>query len=289
MRISSPLSIGGLLCGIAWGVSGCGAVEDVRQWVESRWAEPASPPESMTPVSPPRSAPEEPRGGEGSTGAAPSGASSSTGFVASTTIPMSVDRSIPEEPPRRGSSTGGSTGVDFETGPGRGSSTGGSPGLSRSTLACLEGSWAVTDLSAYYRRVIRAQAHGRTVRHKGTRGRYSLSFAAGELLGNARHLRMRYQARLAEQDIDYTVDVHGTFTAAVREDGRDRLVILPPVKRTVRVVEIVRFPGGKTEERRPSLPLHGVYAVRCDPTLAELRPITNGKIGAAIRLERTPP
>ncbi|MEM9462194.1 MAG: hypothetical protein AAGF11_49020 [Myxococcota bacterium] len=182
--------------------------------------------------------------------------------------------------------TGGTGGTESTSGR---EISGGSTGpvvASAGSLACLAGTWVIDDLSTYFRRIIRKQAHGRSVRYIGSTGRYTLRFDGSKIHGEARHLRLRYAARLADRDVRYTVDIHGSFESTVRMDGRDTLQVMPTTRSTMRVREIARFEGGKIQNRRPKLPVEGRYELDCGAAALELRPIEGGKTREAIRFIR---
>lgn len=298
--------------------SGCGAAEDGLTWVQSLWSDPvvAEEPPVDGPLEPP-AVPDVAGGTGGSTGptqamgstSAGTGSGTSTGdggtSGGSTTIPMSFARPMTgsdgsgSDGSGSGSGgsgsgsedTGGTTDASGESGTTGAEAVGGTTGGATAPSlgpppACLEGEWAIDDFSTYYRRVIRAQAHGRAVRSLGTSGRYTLRFGGSDLHGEAKRLRMRYSARLADQDIEYSVDINGTFDTTVTLEGSDTLVVRTVAGATIRARETARFPGGKTEKRRPTLPVFGRFEFTCTPKTLELRPVVKGRTKDTIRFVR---
>ncbi|MCA9707166.1 MAG: hypothetical protein KDK70_15040 [Myxococcales bacterium] len=242
------------------------------------------------------------------TGAGASPVDASTGdadtrlMSGSTTIPMSFARPPADDGGTTGDATagdatgGGSEGTgDAEAGGGStGAESGASaPGTTGGTMAgaagdpsCLAGTWAIDDFSAYFQRIIRVQAHGRSVRTRGSTGRYTLEFDGSDLHGEAEHLRLRYSTVLADREVSYTIDIHGRFDATVALEGPDRLRVEERPATTMRAKETARFEGGKVQTRRPALPIGGLYELDCSALTLELRPIEGGKAREAIRFVR---
>lgn len=181
---------------------------------------------------------------------------------------------------------GGEDGSGEDTDGSTDTSTGGSALPTGGDLACLEGTWDIDDFSTYFRRVIRVQAHGRAVRSLGSSGRYTLRFEGAKVHGEARNLRLRYAAQLADRDVRYKVVIDGVFDSTVRIEGTDRLRVMPTTGSTLRAREIAQFEGGKKQTRRPRVPVEGLYELDCGPKRLELRPIEDGKTREAIRFTR---
>ncbi len=295
-------------------------------WVQSLWSDPAvaEEPPADAPHEPPTVPPDVAGGTGGSSGAVVAMGSTGPGTGGtrassdgrgssggSTTIPMSFARPMTGSSDGTGSGsgsddsggttgssdgsdTGGTTEDSTEGGTTGGGALGGTTGgatapPSGPLPACLEGEWVIDDLSTYYRRVIRGQAHGRAVRSLGTSGRYTLRFRGADLHGEAKRLRMRYSARLADQDIDYSVVVNGTFDTTVKLEGSDTLVVRPVAGAKIRARETARFPGGKTKNRYPKLPVFGRFEFTCSSKDLELRPIEKGRTKDTIRFVRPSP
>jgi hypothetical protein len=164
-----------------------------------------------------------------------------------------------------------------------------SPSGSDPLAACLEGEWDADDLHTWFRRDIAEQAHGRPVRFRGESGRHRLRFAAGVLHGAAKHRRIAFDARLANVDIRYSVDVHGEFEATFRSESPDVLVVERPVRSTLRVREVVRFSAEKSETRTLELPVEGRWQASCSPGALELRPLEGTEPGPALKFVRPKP
>ena len=317
-----------LACVLGVGTSGCGAVDAARARLDALLGdEPASattPADAADGAAEPvvvARASEAGAGGEasgagtagetagsGATGGeAAGGSSAATGPVDPTDdtgLPMSYAR--PPEPPTSGPPDKGSGTAGDDGGASAGADTSGPPTGPAVTppatpeptgpaappapvSACLEGEWDAEDLHTYFRRDLLEQAHGRTLRHRGESGRHRLRISAGVLHGKAEHRRMTFDARLANVDIRYTVDVHGEFEAAIRSESPDVLVVDRPTRTTLRAREVVRFSAEKSETRSLELPVEGRWQVACTPGTLELRPLEDGKPGPALRFVRPKP
>jgi hypothetical protein len=156
-------------------------------------------------------------------------------------------------------------------------------------VPCLEGEWEAEDLHAYFARELTKQAHGRTVRHRGESGRMRVSLRPGALRLEAEHRRLTFQARLANVDIRYTVDVHGEVEAPTRVEAPDVLVVEHPTRSTLRAREVARFSGSKSEARTLAFPVEGRWQATCGPDTLTLRPLEDGKPGPALELVRPRP
>ncbi|MCA9650921.1 MAG: hypothetical protein H6712_11560 [Myxococcales bacterium] len=296
--------------------AGCGVVEDAAARVRGWWgdeaeAEPAAPPEAAADPSAEPSpdlgpsggstGPHAARGGDSGSGGTSGGTDGDDGS-GSTTLPMSYAR-----PPTTGADEGGTgddgsrgshrgtadeggTGDDHGTGSDDGGEAAGTTGGSmHASSSCLEGTWSVDDDGEYYRDLVKRQAHGRPARRLSRGGRFTMSFDRGELRVRATHRRSSFSTTLADNEIDYDIDVHGEVDADYRMEGADTLVVDPPRRTTLRASEVVRFPGGKTENRRVSAPTEGRFEMTCGPAVLELRPIEDGKPGPLIRMKRPAP
>ncbi len=192
-----------------------------------------------------------------------------------------------------GGTEGDTGGTEGDTGPAAGTSAGGTPaipGPPAGGVSCLEGAWAVKDITAYYRHHIRRRAHGRRVSSRGLSGDYALAFDGKEMTAEATRLRLSFVARLADNDIRYTITVRGKLVAPFRVEGGDTLVVSAPSRDTMRARESVEFPGGKTKTRGAPIPGPGRYAMTCSASALELRSRgRDGALGPTIRFIRPAP
>lgn len=318
-----------LACALGSGAGGCGAVGDARARLEAflrdddAAPEPAKPAEPIAPAEPTEpvalaepaepAEPTEPAepvviaragsggaevgsGGEGdgagastaegeasdggTTGPAPADADAATDTGL---LPMSYAQP-PDAPKAAGVAPGapGGPAVVPPTPPA-------APGGGTSMESCLDGEWDAEDLHTWFRRAIAEQAHGRPVRFRGESGRHRLRFEPGVLHGTAEHRRIGFEARLANVDIRYSVDVHGAFEATFRIESPDVLVVERPARSTLRVREVVRFSADKSEARALVLPVEGRWQASCSPGALELRLLEKAGPGPALRFVRTKP
>lgn len=285
--------------------SGCGVVEDALGRVKAWWddgGEEAAPPgaveaEAFAAADVPPDVGTRPAsaGGPGSgpdeAGSTGGSGESGDGGTGSTSIPMSF--AVPQS-----GGTGGDTGGPTGTGSGDGGSDTGaavgttgaaaatSGGLPAAGSSCLDGEWAVADDGAYYREQVRKQAFGRSVRRISRGGSYSVRIDRGEINVVATHRKLVFSATLADNEIRYTVDVHGELEAPIRLEGTDVMVVEAPRIDTLKASEVARFPGGKAKHRRLDPPGEGRYEYSCGGGVLELKKVVDGKAGAGIRLKR---
>lgn len=307
-----------LACALGAGVGGCGVVGDARARLEALLADegaPATSPEAAVPAEAeptvvaragssgsggPGGTQSDPSdaSGSGSAGGDPSDASTGAPADADTAtdtglLPMSYAQ--PPHPPDPAGVAPGAPGGPPVVPPPTPTPTTPTPTPTTPTsgsdplAACLEGEWDADDLHTWFRRDIAEQAHGRPVRFRGESGRHRLRFTTGVLHGAATHRRMAFDARLANVDIRYSVDVHGEFEAAFRSESPDVVVVERPVRSTLRVREVVRFSADKSETRTLELPVEGRWQASCSPGALELRPLEGTEPGPALKFVRPKP
>jgi hypothetical protein len=290
-----------LACALGVGTSGCGVGDEARARFEAFLADEPVPAEAPEEVPVAAESPAEPVViARASTAGSGGEASGGTGDEASGGTGGEIGDGGPGDPgPADSTSDTGSLPMSYARPPDAAAAgaTAGPPEKrptpdptpSSPAPPCFEGEWEAEDLHTYFRRDLTKQAHGRTVRHRGESGRHRLRFTAGVLHGRAEHRRMSFEARLANVDIRYTVDVHGEFEAMIRSESPDVLVVDRPTLDTLRVREVVRFSAEKSEARTLELPIEGRWQVGCTPASLELRPLEDGKPGPALRFVRPKP
>lgn len=291
----------GIVLGMVLLSTACGVAEDVlvraRGWLGDE-PEPPAPVTAEVQVQAQTKEPESSdREGSGSTGGGGTGSGStgsgSTGRgTTATTLPMSmasISTGTPE--PSSGDSgdtdgTGGTGDADTSGSAPEAVTTGGSGAVASSS--CIEGHWELEDDTDFYRRQLRRQARGRTVVRRSRSGSSSIDIDRARLRVSAEHRRLVFTTTLADNEIRYTVHVHGELEAGYRTEGADLLVIDAPRASTMTAREVVRFPGDKSESRKLDSPGAGRYRYACGPDTLELTLLEDGRPGPQIRLRRPP-
>ncbi|MCH9680063.1 MAG: hypothetical protein K0V04_01415 [Deltaproteobacteria bacterium] len=187
-----------------------------------------------------------------------------------------------------GSTSGAGAGEASGT-TGGGATTGGAPPPPASVSECLKGDWVAQDVTGFYRRHVRHQTIGRRVVRRGASGRFTLRFDGSTVEARAEKVRVKFAARLADNDIRYTITLRGETVAPFAVEGTDTLVVRTASRNTMRARETVEFPGERQETRGAPVPVRGRLEAVCTPTDLSLRARgAKGTLGPAIRFVRPP-
>ncbi|MEX1365691.1 MAG: hypothetical protein AB1Z98_21365 [Nannocystaceae bacterium] len=274
----------GIVLGMVLLSTACGVAEDVLVRARGWLGDEPEPPATVLVRAEAEPRAQEPESSDGKgTGSTGSGSAGSGSTAA--TLPMSVaSMSTGTTEPRSGDSGGtGGTG-----GTGDADTSGSVPEAETGSVPCVEGRWELEDDTDFYRRQLRRQARGRAVVRRSRSGSMSIDIERAQLRVSAEHRRLVFTTTLADNEVRYTIHVHGQLDAGYRTEGADLLVIDAPRTSTMSAREVARFPGDKSEGRTLQSPGAGRYRYACGPDTLELTLLEDGRPGPQLRLRRPP-